>query len=107
MKKMMFTLAMVMGLGTTVAFADKAKTRENTSCYEVTQMDDNYTPIDLDDLPEEVVASIAENFPGSTPKSAAVSTDEETQTVTYKVTLEYEEGSEQTVLLSDKGDVLQ
>ena len=106
MKKMMFTLAMVMGLGTTVAFANNAYTAEDEKAT-VTQVADEFTPVEVKDLPQAVQESLAKNFPGATIKAAAVSTDEATQTATYKVTLEDAEGNESTVLLSDKGDVLQ
>ena len=106
MKKMMFTLAMVMGLGTTVAFANNTYTAEDVKTS-TTQVADEFTPVELKDLPQAVQESLAKNFPGATAKTAAVSTNEESQTSTYKITLEDAEGNESTVLLSDKGDVLQ
>ena len=106
MKKMMFTLAMVMGLGTSVAFAGNAYIADSDNPT-VTQTADEFTPVELKDLPQAVQESLAKNFPCATAKAAAVSTNEETQTSTYKITLEDAEGNEQIVLLSDKGDVLQ
>lgn len=106
MKKMMFTLAMVMGLGTTVAFANNVYSADDDKTT-TTQVANDFTPVELKDLPMEVQESLAKNFPGATLKTAAVSADEETQTATYKVTLEDAEGHETTVLLSDKGDVIQ
>ncbi len=106
MKKMMFTLAMVMGLGTTVAFADNAQTSDSATSMTLIQAADEFTPIDLKDLPQAVQDGIAKNFPGSTAKDAAVATDEATQTSTYKITLTDANGNEQTALLSDKGEVI-
>ncbi len=103
MKKMIFTLAMVMGLGTSVAFADNVPT---TACTAVAQVADEFTPIELKDLPQAVQEGIAKNFPGSTTKAAAVSTDEETQTSKFKVTLADAEGNEKTVLFSDQGQLI-
>ncbi len=104
MKKIMFTLAMVMGLGTTVAFADNTKTTETAA---IAQVADEFTPVELKDLPQAVQEALTKNFPETTAKAAAVSKNEETQTATYKVTLQDAEGNEQTVLLTDKGEVLE
>ena len=103
MKKMMFTLAMVMGLGTSVAFADNVPT---TACTAVAQVADEFTPIELKDLPQAVQDGLAKKFAGCIVKAAAVSTDKETQTSTFKVTLADVEGNEQTVLISDKGELV-
>ncbi len=106
MKKMMFTLAMIMGLGTTVAFADNAQTSNIAPCSAIAQTADEFTPIELKDLPQAVLDGITQNFPGSTAKSAAVATDEATHTTIYKITLTSANGNEQTALLSDKGEVI-
>ncbi len=108
MKKMMFTLAMVMGLGTTVAFAGNAQTQTtdaaNSTVLALTA--DEFTPIELTELPQAILYGIANNFPGKTAKDAAASTDEATKTSIYKITLIDENGNEQTALFSDKGEVI-
>ena len=101
MKKMIFTLAMVMGLGTTVAFADNVNTN-----VEVTTPADEFTPVELKDLPQAVQETLAKDFANQTVKEAAVAVNEEAGTSTYKVTLTGEDGNETTVLLTDKGEVL-
>ena len=101
MKKMIFTLAMVLGLGSSVAFADNV-----TTGVEVTAPADEFTPIELKDLPQAVQDTLAKDFTNQTVKAAAVAVDEEAETSTYKVTLEDAEGTETVVLLSDKGEVL-
>ena len=101
MKKMIFTLAMVLGLGTSVAFADNVNTN-----VEVTAPADEFTPIELKDLPQAVQDALAKNFASQTVKEAAVAVNEEASTSTYKVTLVGEDGAETVVLLSDKGEVL-
>ncbi len=101
----MFTLALLMGLGTTAVFADYTHSAE-AATVSVAQATDNFTPVELKNLPQVVQDSLTKNFPDATLKAAAVSTNQETQTTVYKVTLEDAEGSEQIVLLSDKGDIL-
>ena len=102
MKKMIFTLAMVLGLGSSVAFADNVNTG-----VEVTAQADEFTPVELKDLPQAVQDTLAKDFADKTAKEAAVSVNEEAGTTTYKVTLADNEGNETTVLLSDKGEVVE
>lgn len=101
MKKMIFTLAMVLGLGSTVAFADNVNTN-----VEVTTPADEFTVIEVKELPQAVQDTLAKDFANQVVKTAAVAVNEEAGTSTYKVTLEAEDGTETTVLLSDKGEVL-
>ena len=102
MKKMIFTLAMIMGLGTTATFANNIYTS-----VEVSVQNDEFSPIEVKDLPQAVQETLAKNFEGQTVKAAAVATNEEAGTTTYKVTLENTEGAETTVYLSDKGEILE
>ena len=101
MKKMIFTLAMVLGLGTTVTFADNVNTN-----VEVTTPADEFTTIEVKDLPQVVQDTLTKDFAGQTLKTASVAVNKETGTSTYKVTLASEDGTETTVLLTDKGEVL-
>lgn len=101
MKKMIFTLAMFLGLGTSVAFADNVQSK-----VEVTAPTDEFTPVELKDLPQAVQEALAKSFASQTIKDAAVAVNEEAGTSTYKVTLVGEDGTETTVLLSDKGEIL-
>ena len=105
MKKMIFTLAIVSGFGTHAIHADNIDSTDSVTT--ITQIAEKFTPIELKDLPKVVQESLIDKFPEAIVKAAAVSTNEDTKISTYKITLEDAEGRETTVLLSDKGDILQ
>jgi len=67
MKKSFVAVALVMGLGTTVAFAENL-----TSGVETVMAVNDFTPIEVKDLPAAVTEAIAKNFAESTVKEAAV-----------------------------------
>ena len=98
MKKLFVAAALVMGLGTSAAFAD------NFMVDSVTVTND-FTPIEVKDLPAAVQEAITKNYAESTIKEAAVEANED-GTKTYKVVLTDEEGTESTVLFSESGEVL-
>ena len=92
MKKLFVAAALVMGLGTSAAFADNFMVDSVT----VTMIND-FTPIEVKDLPAAVQEAITKNYAESTIKEAAVEANED-GTKTYKVVLTDEEGTESTVL---------
>ena len=100
MKKLFVAAALVMGLGTTVAFAENL-----TSGVETVMAVNDFTPIEVKDLPAAVQEAITKNYAESTIKEAAVEANED-GTKTYKVVLTDEEGTESTVLFSESGEVL-
>lgn len=100
MKKVFFALALVMGLGTTVAFASSFSSPEVTV---VTNVND-FKPIEIKDLPKAVQEVLAKSYKDFTVKSAAVSED---GTAVYQVTLVDAEGEEGVVLFNEKGEVLE
>ena len=100
MKKLFVAVALVMGLGTSVAFADNFMVDSVT----VTMIND-FTPIEVKDLPAAVQEAITKNYAESTIKEVAVEANED-GTKTYKVVLTDEEGTESTVLFSESGEVL-
>ena len=100
MKKLFVAVALVMGLGTTVAFAENL-----TSDVEIVMAVNDFTPIEVKDLPAAVQEAITKNYAESTIKEAAVEANED-GTKTYKVVLTDEEGTESTVLFSESGEVL-
>ena len=100
MKKSFVAVALVMGLGTTVAFAENL-----TSGVETVMAVNDFTPIEVKDLPAAVQEAITKNYAESTIKEAAVEANED-ETKTYKVVLTDEEGTESTVLFSESGEVL-
>jgi len=92
MKKFFVAVALVMGLGTTVAFAENL-----TSGVE--------TVMAVKDLPAAVTEAIAKNFAESTVKEAAVEAAED-GSKTYQVVLTDKEGTESTVFFNEKGEIL-
>ena len=100
MKKSFVAVALVMGLGTTVAFAENL-----TSDVETVMAVNDFTPIEVKDLPAAVQEAITKNYAEATIKEAAVEANED-GTKTYKVVLTDEEGTESTVLFSESGEVL-
>ena len=57
MKKKIVAIALVMGLGTTVAFAGNL-----TSGVETVMAVNDFTPIEVKDLPAAITEAIAKNF---------------------------------------------
>ena len=100
MKKLFVAVALVMGLGTSVAFADNFMVDSVT----ITMIND-FTPIEVKDLPAAVQEAITKNYAESTIKEDAVEANED-GTKTYKVVLTDKEGTESTVLFSESGEVL-
>ena len=100
MKKLFVAVALVMGLGTSVAFADNFMVDSVT----VTMIND-FTPIEVKDLPAAVTEAIAKNFAESTVKEATVEAAED-GSKTYQVVLTDKEGTESTVFFNEKGEIL-
>ena len=92
---------MVIGVGTTVAFA--ADNQTTTASVAVAVND--FVPVEVDDLPQAVKDTLAKDYADYMVKEAAVEANED-GTQTYKVTLTAQDDTEQTVLLSENGEVL-
>ena len=101
MKKFFVAVALVMGVGTTVAFA--ADNQTTTASVAVAVND--FVPVEVDDLPQAVKDTLAKDYADYMVKEAAVEANED-GTQTYKVTLTAQDDTEQTVLLSENGEVL-
>lgn len=99
MKKLFLAVALVMGLGTSVAFANNM-----VSDVEIVTMINEFKPIDVKELPQAVLDAIKEKYPEATIKEAAVEVAED-ETKTYKVTLVDAAGTENPVLFNEKGEV--
>ena len=65
----------------------------------------DFTPIEVKDLPAAVTEAIAKNFAESTVKEAAVEAAED-GSKTYQVVLTDKEGAESTVFFNEKGEIL-
>lgn len=101
MKKLFVAVALVMGVGTIVAFA--ADNQTTTASVAVAVND--FVPVEVDDLPQAVKDTLAKDYADYMVKEAAVEANED-GTQTYKVTLTAQDDTEQTVLLSENGEVL-
>ena len=101
MKKLFVAVALVMGVGTTVAFAADNQTTAASVAVAV----NDFVPVEVDDLPQAVKDTLAKDYADYMVKEAAVEANED-GTQTYKVTLTAEDDTEQTVLLSENGEVL-
>ena len=96
MKKLFVAVALVMGVGTTVAFAADNQTTAASVAVAV----NDFVPVEVDDLPQAVKDTLAKDYADYMVKEAAVEANED-GTQTYKVTLTAQDDTEQTVLLSD------
>lgn len=101
MKKLFVAVALVMGVGTTIAFAADNQTTAASVAVAV----NDFVPVEVDDLPQAVKDTLAKDYADYMVKEAAVEANED-GTQTYKVTLTAQDDTEQTVLLSENGEVL-
>lgn len=101
MKKLFVAVALVMGVGTTVAFAADNQTTAASVAVAV----NDFVPVEVDDLPQAVKDTLEKDYADYMVKEAAVEANED-GTQTYKVTLTAQDDTEQTVLLSENGEVL-
>ena len=99
MKKLFVAVALVMGLGTSVAWSNNVW---NNSMETVIQTDE-YIQIELKYVPQTIMDAIAKNYEGSAVKEAHVKTAED-GTKTYKMILIDGEDTETVVLFNDKGE---
>ncbi|ADV44748.1 hypothetical protein [Bacteroides helcogenes] len=104
MKKVLVALAMIMGLGSSVVFAQEVNNATGVETAQSPQ--DEFTKIDVKDLPQAVLESLGKNYEGAVIKEAFVS-EKETGKV-YKVVLtitkEDQSTEDVTVLLNEKGE---
>ena len=101
MKKVLVAVALVMGLGSSVAFAQEVI---NTTSVEMQAQvpQDEFTKIDVKELPEAVAQAVAKNYEGATIKEAYVAEKESGKV--YKVILTTKDSQEVTVLMNEKGE---
>lgn len=98
MKKFFIAAALVMGLGTSAAFAEN-----QNMATEIVTLTNEYKPIEVKDLPQAVQDTIKKDYAEQTIKEASV---EETENgKTYKVVLTDQEGTETTVVFNENGEV--
>lgn len=102
MKKLFVAVALVMGLGTSVAFAENF----HASVDSVTIVNE-FKPIEVKDLPQAVLDAVAKDYAEFTIKEAYVEVEEVEGTKTYKVVLTDAEDNTAAVLYTEKGEVLE
>lgn len=100
MKKLFVAVALVMGLGTSVAFAENF----HASVDSVTIVNE-FKPIEVKDLPQAVLDAVAKDYAEFTIKEAYV--EEVEGTKTYKVVLTDAKDNTAAVLYTEKGEVLE
>lgn len=98
MKKLFVAVALVMGLGASVSFAGNVMNN-----VEASVTTNEFTPIEIKDLPQAVKDTIAKDYAKSTIKEAFVEVKEDDTTKTYKVVLVNEIGVENTYFFSADG----
>ena len=101
MKKLFAAIALVMGIGTSVVWANPA-----IHPAEVSVMVNEFTPIDVKELPKAVQNAIAKTYPESSIKEAYVEVKEDGASKHYKVVLVGKAGTDTTetvVFFSEDG----
>lgn len=99
MKKLFVAVALVMGLGTSVAMA----TNSMDANVETTVLADEYTKVELKDVPQAVQDAVAKKYAGNSIKEAYVKAHED-GTKVYKLVLVNAEQTESTVHFNEKGE---
>lgn len=99
MKKLFVAVALVMGLGTSVAFAENFH-----ASVDSVNIVNEFKPIEVKDLPQAVLEA-AKDYAEFTIKEAYV--EEVEGTKTYKVVLTDAEDNTAAVLYTEKGEVLE
>lgn len=100
MKKLFVAVALVMGLGTSVAFAENFH-----ASVDSVNIVNEFKPIEVKDLPQAVLDAVTKDYAEFTIKEAYV--EEVEGTKTYKVVLTDAEGNTAAVLYTEKGEVLE
>lgn len=104
MKKVLVALAMIMGIGTSVVFAQVSETPAVGQVQQDPQ--DEFTAIELKDIPQAVLDSLSKDYEGAVVKEAFVAEKESGKIykVVLTVTNEDQSTSEVTVFLNENGE---
>lgn len=104
MKKIVVAVAMVMGLGTSVFAQEAGQALQVDSVQTVLAMDE-FTPVEVKDLPAAIQEAVAKNEAESKIKEAAVEVKED-GTKVYKVVLVGKDEAETVLLFNENGEVV-
>lgn len=102
MKKVVVAVAMIFGLGSSVAFAQEVKESTEVAAQQTTQ--DEFVKIDSTALPKLVQDALAKKYEGASVKEAYEASRAEGKV--YKVVLITKDEKEVTALLDDKGEAV-
>ena len=101
MKKVLVALAMILGVGSSVAFAQEA----NDSTVAVAQVpQDDFVKLNPAELPQAVMQTLTKEHPETLVKEAYVKGKDEAKV--YKVIIAAQDGTETTVVLNEKGEAV-
>lgn len=99
MKKVLVAMAMMMGVGCMSAMAAETSV-DSVACCQSAQ--DEYTKVEVADVPEVVTSAVEKTYAGQTIKEASVA--EKDGAKTYKLVITSTEGTDSTVTFNDKGE---
>lgn len=102
MKKVLVALAMILGVGSSVAFAQEVNNAAVVAEAQVPQ--DEFVKMDPTQLPQAVMQTLAKDYEGTSVKEAYVK--EKDGAKVYKIVVTVQDGTETTVLLNEKGEAV-
>ncbi|WP_455672249.1 hypothetical protein [Phocaeicola sp.] len=102
MKKVLVAVAMIFGLGSSVAFAQEVKETVAVEAQQAPQ--DEYTKIEVSELPQAVTDALAKGYEGASIKEAYAAAKSDGKV--YKVVVVTKEGQEVTVVMNEKGETV-
>lgn len=97
MKKLI--LVALMAFGTMTAFAQEAETAVEEVANEVVTAQDDFTETEVTELPEEVTAAVAKNYPTASIDKAYVNEAKQ-----YKLEVSLEDGTSGTLYADAEGN---
>lgn len=103
MKKVLVALAMIMGVGSSVAFAQEVNDSVTTA-VESQVPQDEFVKMDPTELPQAVMQTLAKDYEGSSIKEAYVK--EKDGAKIYKVIIVAQDAQETEAILNEKGEAV-
>ena len=103
MKKVLVALAMVLGTGSSVVFAQEVNT-SSAVVAEAQVPQDEFVKMDPTELPQAILLTLAKNYEGSSVKEAYVKVKDEAKI--YKIIILTQDGQETETILNEKGEAV-
>lgn len=101
MKKVLAALAMILGISSSVAFAQEV---DNSVVAESRVTQDEFVKMDPADLPQAVMQTLAKDYEGASIKEAYVK--EKDGVKIYKIVVVAKDETETTIMLDEKGEAV-